>query len=63
MSSNPRITSPNPRVKRSNLRVMSSNPRVMSSDPRIIKAMKTQVSSLTNSSFRKIISPKLFGNS
>ena len=30
---------------------------------RIIKSMKTQVNSLKSSSFPKIISPKLFGNS
>ena len=55
-SSNPRVTSSNPRVT-------SSNPWVTSSNPRIIKSMKTKVNSLKSSSFPKIISPKLFGNS
>ena len=46
-----------------NPRVTSSNLQVTSSNPRIIKSMKTQVSSLKSSSFLKIVSPKLFGNS
>ena len=69
-SSNPRVTSSNLRVTSSNRRVTSSNPQVKSSslqvtssNPRIIKSMKTQVSSLKNSSFLKIVSLKLFGNS
>ena len=47
----------------SNPRVTNSNPRVTSSNSRIIKSMKTQVNSLINSSFTKIISPTLFDNS
>ena len=47
----------------SNPRVTNSNPRVTSSNSRIIKSMKTQVNSLINSSFTKIISPALFDNS
>ena len=39
------------------------NLQVTSSNPRIIKSMKSQVSSLKSSSFLKIVSPKLFGNS
>ena len=62
-SSNPRVTSSNPRVPSSNPRVTSSNPRVTSSNPRIIKSTKTQVGSLKSSSFLKILSPKLLGNS
>ena len=47
----------------SNLQVTISSPRVTSFNPRIIKSMKTQVSSLKNCSFLKIVSPKLSGNS
>ena len=41
----------------------SSNPGVASSNPLVIKSMKTQGNSLKSSSFPKIMSPKLLGNS
>ena len=60
---NPLVTSPNPQFTSSNPQITNSKPRFTSSNSRIIKSMKIQVNSFKISSFPKIISLKLFGNS